>query len=135
MMSNKTQGEMQMKTSARNRHTVKSTAKFAAWFAGAALAMGATTGALAQDNGQTGTTQGGDAVQQANPAPGGAASMTRAQRKAAQKQARKEARAKRNAELKQLEENGYQPGRDDPNYPQDLQNAQRKAGIGQGGSQ
>jgi hypothetical protein len=131
-----------MKTSAHNRRTMKSTTKLAAWLAGATLAMGAATGAFAQDNAPTGNTQGGGAVQPANPSANGtanpapgAASMTKAQRKAAQKQARKEARAKRNAELKQLEQNGYQPGRDDPNYPQDLQNAQRKAGIGQGGSQ
>ena len=52
------------------------------------------------------------------------------------KQARKEARAKKNAELKKLEDAGYQPGRaNDSNYPQDLQDAQKKAGIGQGASQ
>jgi hypothetical protein len=60
------------------------------------------------------------------------ASMTKAQKKAA----RKEARAKKNAELKKLEDAGYNPGRaNDPNYPQDIQNAQKKAGIGAGASQ
>src|ERR1700733_12644017 len=55
---------------------------------------------------------------------------TKAQRKAA----RKQARAKKNAELKKLEDAGYQPSHNDPNYPQDLQNAEKKAGIGQGAS-
>jgi hypothetical protein len=55
--------------------------------------------------------------------------MTKEQKKAA----RKEARAKKNAELKKLEDAGYNPARaNDPNYPQDLQNAQKKAGIGTG---
>lgn len=61
-----------------------------------------------------------------------AAPSTKAQRKAA----RKEARAKNNAELKKLEGAGYNPSkRDDASYPQDVQNAQKKAGIGQGASQ
>jgi predicted Rossmann fold nucleotide-binding protein DprA/Smf involved in DNA uptake len=60
------------------------------------------------------------------------ASLTKAQKKAA----RKQARAKKNAELKKLQDAGYNPARaNDPNYPQDLQNAQKKAGIGQGASQ
>ncbi|MGA7776449.1 MAG: DUF4148 domain-containing protein [Paraburkholderia sp.] len=59
------------------------------------------------------------------------AKPTKAERKAA----RKQARDKKNAELKKLEANGYQPGRADPNYPQNLQDAQKKAGIGQGASQ
>jgi hypothetical protein len=80
-------------------------------------------------------------AQSASDASTGAAAMapaaasgatTKAQRKAA----RKQARAKKNAELKKLEDAGYQPGRaNDQNYPQDLQNAQKKAGIGQGASQ
>lgn len=59
------------------------------------------------------------------------AKPTKAERKAA----RKEARAKKNAELKKLEDAGYQPSRNDPNYPTDLQNAQKKAGIGAAASQ
>lgn len=56
--------------------------------------------------------------------------------KAERKAARKEARAKKNAELKKLEDAGYNPAtRNDTNYPQDLQDAQKKAGIGQGASQ
>jgi hypothetical protein len=41
---------------------------------------------------------------------------------------RKAARAKRNTELKKLEQNGYKPqGGDNPNYPQNAQDAERKA--------
>jgi Ni/Co efflux regulator RcnB len=67
----------------------------------------------------------------ATPASGTTAKPTKAERKAA----RKQARAKKNAELKKLEAAGYQPGKSDPNYPTDLQNAQKKAGIGTGASQ
>lgn len=98
------------------------------------LALGFTVSALAvgyglpasaqQDTGASGAAAGAMAA-------ASSAKPTKAQRKAA----RQQARAKKNAELKQLEENGYQPGRADPNYPQDLQNAQKKAGIGQGASQ
>jgi hypothetical protein len=51
---------------------------------------------------------------------------TKAERKAAHKQAR----AKKNAELKKLEANGYNPARNDPNYPNDIQKAEKKAGTG-----
>ena len=48
------------------------------------------------------------------------------------KAAKKQARAKKNAELKKLEDAGYSPGaRDDSDYPQDIHEAQKKAGIGQ----
>jgi hypothetical protein len=58
--------------------------------------------------------------------------MTKEQKKAA----RKQARAKKNAELKKLEGAGYNPaGGSDLNYPQNLQNAQKKAGVGSGASQ
>ncbi|WP_233854856.1 hypothetical protein [Paraburkholderia sp. HD33-4] len=50
--------------------------------------------------------------------------------KAERKEARKQARAKKNAELKKLEEAGYQPAQNDPNYPDKLQAAQKKAGVG-----
>jgi hypothetical protein len=93
-------------------------------FASASLGIGAMAPAFAQND----MAAGGNAA-----ATGAsAAKPTKAQRK----QARKEARAKKNAELKKLEDAGYQPGRpNDLNYPQDLQNAQKKAGIGQGASQ
>ena len=79
--------------------------------------------------------QGSDAAAGGNTAAAGAVASSATPTKAQRKQARKEARAKKNAELKKLEDAGYRPGRDDPNYPQDLQNAQKKAGIGQGASQ
>lgn len=66
----------------------------------------------------------------------GAAASSATPTKAQRKQARKEARAKKNAELKKLEDAGYQPGHaNDPNFPEDLQNAQKKAGVGQGTGQ
>jgi len=55
--------------------------------------------------------------------------------KAERKAARKEARAKKNAELKKLEEAGYQPSQNDPNYPDKLQAAQKKAGAAAPASQ
>ncbi len=64
-------------------------------------------------------------------APTAASTPTKAQkRKAARAQhkaERKAARAKNSAELKKLEANGYKPSANDPNYPQDLQNAEKKA--------
>ncbi len=70
-------------------------------------------------------------AQTAQPGATGTAKPTKAERKAA----RKQARAKKNAELKKLEDAGYQPSRNDPSYPNDLQKAQKKAGIGTGASQ
>lgn len=61
-----------------------------------------------------------------------ATGMSKAQRK----EARKEARAKKNAELKQLEKNGYNPAAgNEANYPNDIQNAEKKAGTSGGASQ
>jgi len=58
-------------------------------------------------------------------------SQTRAEQKAERKIARKQARAKKNAELKKLEDAGYNPARaNDINYPQDIQDAQKKASSG-----
>ncbi|MEX3963676.1 DUF4148 domain-containing protein [Paraburkholderia sp. EG286B] len=57
------------------------------------------------------------------------------QAKAQRKAERKAARARNNAELKQLGENGYRPSQNDPNYPQNLQNAQKKANAAAGASQ
>ena len=60
-----------------------------------------------------------------------AAPPTKAEQKAEKKAARKQARAKKNAELKKLEDAGYNPGRgEDPNYPQDIQNAEKKVNSG-----
>ncbi|POR52320.1 hypothetical protein B0G62_105290 [Paraburkholderia eburnea] len=70
------------------------------------------------------------------------APLTKEQKAAAKKQARaqrkaerKAARAKNNAELKKLEDAGYKPANNDPNYPQNLQDAQKKAAAAQGASQ
>jgi hypothetical protein len=92
--------------------------------ASGALMLSSVVPALAQSGGSSAT--------DSATAP---ASNTKAERKAQQKAARKQARAKNTAELKQLESNGYQPSRNDPNYPQNLQNAQKKAGAGQAASQ
>jgi len=64
-----------------------------------------------------------------------AAASTVKPTKAERKAARKQARAKKNAELKKLEDAGYHPGQNDPNYPSNLQQAQKKAGIGAAASQ
>jgi hypothetical protein len=64
----------------------------------------------------------------AGSAASGSQGLTKAQIKAQRKAARKEARAKKNAELKKLEAGGYNPAaRSDLDYPQNLQNAQKKA--------
>jgi hypothetical protein len=46
--------------------------------------------------------------------------------KAQRKADRKANRAKRNADLSQLEKNGFNPGRDQIDYPQNFQNAEQK---------
>jgi hypothetical protein len=56
-----------------------------------------------------------------------ASAPSKATAKAQRKAARKAARTKKNAELKDLEKNGYQPGGDQNNYPQNLQNAEKKS--------
>jgi hypothetical protein len=55
------------------------------------------------------------------------ASTPKQVQKAQKKAARKAARAKKNAELKDLEKNGYQPGGDQTNYPQNIQDAEKKS--------
>lgn len=66
----------------------------------------------------------------------GATNTSKAQVKAQRKAARKQSRAQRNAELKKLEDNGYNPGQsNDANYPQGLQNAEKKAAGQQPASQ
>ncbi|WP_025602166.1 DUF4148 domain-containing protein [Burkholderia sp. WSM2230] len=92
--------------------------------AASALIAGGMPLAAAQTTTDTG-------AQTAQPGATDTAKPTKAERKAA----RKQARAKKNAELKKLEDAGYQPSRNDPNYPNDLQKAQKKAGIGTGASQ
>ncbi|MDE1181663.1 DUF4148 domain-containing protein [Paraburkholderia sp.] len=103
--------------------------KLTVLFATAALTIGLASPVFAQSGGGGPSTDGTpDATQSATtPKP----KTTKADRKAA----RKQARAKKNAELKKLEDAGYQPSQNDPNYPTNLQNAQKKAGIGAGASQ
>ncbi|KMZ12240.1 Negative regulator of sigma E activity [Candidatus Burkholderia humilis] len=60
------------------------------------------------------------------PAPAQAQDSGASTPKQVRKAERKEARAKKNAELKDLEKNGYNPGGEQTNYPQNLQNAQKK---------
>ncbi|MFM0349100.1 DUF4148 domain-containing protein [Paraburkholderia sp. RL17-347-BIC-D] len=104
--------------------------KLAVLLATVAVSMACFAPAFAQSGG--GGTSGNN-PDAANPV---AASKSAATTKAQRKAARKEARAKKNAELKQLESNGYNPGaRNDTNYPQNLQNAQKKAGSGAAASQ
>ncbi|WP_144106990.1 hypothetical protein [Paraburkholderia sp. BCC1886] len=77
-----------------------------------------------------------DATATAAPATtASSAKAAKAQHRAERKAARKQARAKKNAELKKLEDAGYQPGADDPNYPSNLQKAQKKAAAASGASQ
>lgn len=49
------------------------------------------------------------------------------QAKAQRKAERKAAHAKNTAELKELQKHGYSPSMNDPNYPENLQNARKKA--------
>lgn len=58
-----------------------------------------------------------------------AASTSKQAQKAQRKADRKAARAKKNAELKDLEKNGYHPGGDQINYPQNIQNAEKKSAV------
>nr|WP_236572556.1 DUF4148 domain-containing protein [Burkholderia sp. 8Y] len=53
--------------------------------------------------------------------------------KQVKKAERKAARAKKNAELGDLEKNGYNPSGEQTDYPQNLQNAQRRVNAEKGG--
>jgi hypothetical protein len=103
--------------------------KLAVLLASGALMIGAVTPAMAQS--ASGTSSNDNATETAKPAPTQNVTTTKEQRK----EARKEARAKKNAELKKLEAAGYQPSKDDPSYPKNLENAEKKAGIGAAASQ
>ena len=92
-------------------------------FASAALASGGVVPALAQ-------TDAGGPANAATGAAASAANPTKAQRKQARKAAQKAARARNKAEIKKLENEGYQPGNNDPSYPDNLQNAEKKAAQG-----
>ena len=67
-----------------------------------------------------------DHAQAANPQVP-ANSPTKAELKAKRKAERHRARVAKNSELKRLEDAGYQPGQYDPNYPANLQNAEKPA--------
>ncbi|CAN0620785.1 conserved exported protein of unknown function [Burkholderia multivorans] len=61
--------------------------------------------------------------------------QARAEARAKRKAERKAARAKNAAELKRLEDAGYRPPTNDPNYPERLQDAEKKANAAAGASQ
>lgn len=108
-----------------------STGKFTLATTITALLIGAVAPALAQtaSSTPTATAQPASATQP----------MTKAeqkkQAKAQRKAERKAARAKNSAELKKLEDKGYAPTTNDTNYPQNLQNAEKKANSAGGASQ
>lgn len=104
--------------------TSASAKKLAGLLASVALSVACVAPAFAQSGGGGGPD--GSNSDAAKPVAASRTTTTKAQRKAEKKQAR----AKKNAELKQLESNGYNPARNDANYPQDIQNAQKKAGVG-----
>ncbi|WP_179404940.1 DUF4148 domain-containing protein [Burkholderia guangdongensis] len=97
----------------------------------AACLIGGTASAYAQDAASAPATQTQDAKAAAKAAKTEARKAARAKRKAE----RKAARAKNSAELKKLEDNGYNPAVNTPSYPEDLQNAQKKAAGAAGASQ
>ncbi|NMM03484.1 DUF4148 domain-containing protein [Paraburkholderia sp. RP-4-7] len=105
--------------------------KWAVLLASVVLSVASVAPAFAQSGGGGGGPAGDDSDVSKPTAASKPAATTKAERKAA----RKQARAKKNAELKQLESNGYNPSRNDPNYPTDLQNAQKKAAAGAAASQ
>jgi hypothetical protein len=105
--------------------------KLAVLLASVVLSVAAAAPAFAQSGGGGGGGPAGDNSDAAKADTGAKPHTTKAERKAA----RKQARAKKNAELKNLEAHGYSPARNDPNYPNDIQNAQKKAGIGAAASQ
>lgn len=88
----------------------------------AAFLFGSAVPAFAQE---TASAPAAQAAQDAKAAKSEARKAARAKRKAEHKAAR----AKNAAELKKLEDAGYKPAANDPNYPQNLQNAEKKAGA------
>ncbi|CAM2146472.1 MULTISPECIES: hypothetical protein [Paraburkholderia] len=99
----------------------------------AAFALGVAAPSFAQDASAPAATQA---------APAASAPLTKEQKAQKRKEARaqhkaerKAARAKNNAELKKLEDAGYKPANNDPNYPQNIQDAQKKAAAAAGASQ
>jgi hypothetical protein len=109
--------------------------KLASLIASCAIAFGSITIAHAQDGASAPA-----ATQPGSSASSGASSTAerkavRQRARAERKAARKQARTQRRAEMKKLEDAGYNPAGNDPNYPNSLQNAQKKAGAGAAASQ
>ena len=63
------------------------------------------------------------------------AHLVQAQQPAATSQNSTTTRSAKKAELKKLEQNGYQPSATDQQYPQDVQNAEKKANGATGATQ
>jgi len=103
--------------------------KLAVLLASGALMAGAVAPAMAQGAG--GGASNDNTTETAKPVPPKHVKTSKADRKAA----RKEARANKNAELKKLEATGYKPSENDVKYPNNIQKAQEKAGVGQAASQ
>jgi len=99
------------------------TSKLTLTAAAAAFLLGVAATAFAQTDAGTAPTQPLTKAEQ------------RAQAKAKRKAEHKAARAKNTAELKKLEDAGYKPSANDPNYPQDLQDAEKKANAAPKGTQ
>jgi hypothetical protein len=103
------------------------TGKVLGFLISGAMILTSAVPVMAQSDASSATASGTDSA--------ATASTTKAQKKAQRKAARKRARENNTAELKKLESNGYQPTQNDPNYPQNLQNAEKKASAGQAASQ
>jgi hypothetical protein len=91
----------------------------------AAACLGPLTPAFAQS---TAAPPAGDTTQtaQSNTQPAASATSS-AQKRAANKAARKSNRAQKDAELQKLEKNGYNPSGEQHDYPDNIQNAEKKA--------
>ncbi|AMM17481.1 hypothetical protein AX768_25095 [Burkholderia sp. PAMC 28687] len=73
-----------------------------------------------------------DSFAQSADAASAAQPMSKQAQKAQRKADRKAVRAKNSAELGELEKNGYNPGSDHNEYPEDLQKAQSKVNAEHG---
>lgn len=108
---------------------MRSTTKLSLAAVAAVFAIGVCAPALAQ------TDDNAPAATQAAPAQPLTKAQQRKQARAQRKAERKAAHAKNAAELKKLEDAGYNPGKSDTNYPQNIQDAQKKANAAAGASQ
>jgi hypothetical protein len=120
--------DLHLDTQTEKNMTLLQTRKLLALLASGTLMLSSVVPALAQSSGVSAT----DTTSASAPST---EAEQKAQQKAQRKAARKAARAKNTAELKKLESNGYQPSENDSNYPQNLQNAEKKANAGQAASQ